>query len=51
MMVLVNISLLMNVFDDEVDYAVLMHEAKKYYANILMLYGRQAQTALNSFHT
>ena len=26
-------------FDDEVDYAVLMHEAKKYYANILMLYG------------
>lgn len=38
-------------FDDEVDYAVLMHEAKKYYANILMLYGRQAQTALKTVST
>ena len=35
-------------FDDEVDFAVLMEEAKKYYANILMLYGRQAQTALKA---
>ena len=35
-------------FDDEVDFDVLMHEAKKYYANILMLYGRQAQNALKS---
>ena len=29
----------------------LMHEAKKYYANILMLYGRQAQTALKTVST
>ncbi len=35
-------------FDDEVDYSVLMYEAKKYYANILMLYGRQTQTALKT---
>ena len=35
-------------FDDEFDYSILMHEAKKYYANILMLYGRQAQTALKT---
>lgn len=35
-------------FDDEVDYDVLMFEAKKYYANILMLYGRQAQAALKT---
>ena len=35
-------------FDDEVDFGTLMYEAKKYYANILMLYGRQAQTALKT---
>lgn len=35
-------------FDDEVDYSILMYEVKKYYANILMLYGRQAQTALKT---
>lgn len=35
-------------FDDEVDYSILMHEAQKYYANILMLYGRQTQTALKT---
>ena len=35
-------------FDDEVDFDVLMWEAKKYYANILMLYGRQAQAALKN---
>ena len=33
-------------FDDENDLAVVMAEAKKYYANILMLYGKQAQAAL-----
>ncbi len=38
-------------FDDEVDYSILMYEAKKYYANILMLYGRQAQTALKTVAT
>lgn len=32
-------------FDDDNDFAVVMEEAKKYYANILMLYGKQAQTA------
>ena len=35
-------------FDDENDLAVLYYEAKKYYANILTLYGRQAQTALKA---
>ena len=35
-------------FDDEVDFDILMHEAKKYYANILMLYGRQTQNALKA---
>ena len=35
-------------FDDEVDLATLMYECQKYYANILMLYGRQAQTALKA---
>ena len=33
-------------FDDENDLHIIMEEAKKYYANILMLYGKQAQTAL-----
>ncbi|WP_432718860.1 FprA family A-type flavoprotein [Pectinatus frisingensis] len=33
-------------FDDQVDFNVLMYEAKKYYANILMLYDRQAKKAL-----
>lgn len=35
-------------FDDENAYSVIMEEAKKYYANILMLYGRQAQAALKT---
>ncbi len=35
-------------FDDENDMHVVMEEAKKYYANILMLYGKQAQTALSA---
>ncbi|BEU87983.1 FprA family A-type flavoprotein [Selenomonas sp. TAMA-11512] len=35
-------------FDDENDFYIVMEEAKKYYANILMLYGRQAQTALKA---
>lgn len=35
-------------FDDENDLSVLYYEAKKYYANILMLYGRQAQAALKA---
>lgn len=35
-------------FDDENDLSVVMAEAKKYYANILMLYGRQAQAALKA---
>lgn len=35
-----------NRFDDQNDLGVLYYEAKKYYANILMLYGRQAQKAL-----
>lgn len=32
-------------FDDELDIPVVYHEAKKYYANIIMCYGKQAQTA------
>ena len=35
-------------FDDENDLNVVLHEAKKYYANILMPFGKQAQTALNA---
>ena len=35
-------------FDDENDLHIIMEEAKKYYANILMLYGKQAQTALSA---
>ena len=35
-------------FDDENDFAIVMQEAKKYYANILMLYGRQAQAAIKA---
>ena len=33
-------------FDDEYPYNVMMHEAAKYYANIVMPYGRQVQKAL-----
>ena len=35
-------------FDDENDLPTILWEAKKYYANILMLYGRQAQAALKA---
>ena len=35
-------------FDDENYLSVLYYEAKKYYANILTLYGRQAQAALKA---
>ena len=35
-------------FDDENDLSIVMAEAKKYYANILMQYGRQAQAALKA---
>ena len=35
-------------FDDENDLHVIMEEARKYYANILMLYGKQAQGALKA---
>lgn len=34
-------------FDDEVDMSVVMQEAEKYYANILMPYGKQANIALD----
>ncbi|WP_310604051.1 FprA family A-type flavoprotein [Anaerosporobacter sp.] len=34
-------------FDDEVDMAVVMQEAEKYYANILMPYGKQANQAID----
>ena len=33
-------------FDDENDLETIFYEAKKYYANILMPFGKQAQTAL-----
>ena len=33
-------------FDDENDLHIIMEEAKKYYANILMLFSKQTQTAL-----
>ncbi len=35
-------------FDDENDPDVIMYESKKYYANILMPFGKQAQTALKA---
>ena len=35
-------------FDDENDLPLVLYEAKRYYANILMLYGKQAQTALKA---
>ena len=35
-------------FDDENDLSTVLFEARKYYANILMLYGRQAQTSLQA---
>ncbi|WP_196592609.1 FprA family A-type flavoprotein [Pectinatus sottacetonis] len=38
-------------FDNEVNFNTLMYEAKKYYANILMLYGHQAATALKAVST
>lgn len=34
-------------FDDELPLPLIMQEAKKYYGNIIMCYGRQAQTAWN----
>ncbi|WP_033170760.1 FprA family A-type flavoprotein [Selenomonas sp. ND2010] len=37
-------------FDEENDLSTVLYEAKKYYANILMLYGRQAQTALQALN-
>ncbi|MEA2097177.1 MAG: FprA family A-type flavoprotein [Candidatus Cloacimonadota bacterium] len=33
-------------FDDEYPFSLLMHEAEKYYANIVMPYGKQVQKAL-----
>ena len=35
-------------FDDENNLETIMYEAKKYYANILMPFGKQAQTALKA---
>ncbi len=35
-------------FDDENDLDTVLREAKKYYANILMPFGKQAQTALKA---
>lgn len=35
-------------FDDEVEFAEVMHEAKTYYANIVMLYGRPIAKALEA---
>ncbi len=33
-------------FDDEYPFNILMHEAEKYYANIVLPYGKQVQNAL-----
>jgi flavorubredoxin len=35
-------------FDDETDFDIVMEEAKKYYANIVMPYGRQVQGVLKA---
>ncbi len=37
-------------FDDENDLEIVLREAKKYYANILMPFGKQAQTALQALN-
>lgn len=37
-------------FDEESDLSVIMQEAKKYYGNIIMCYGKQAQTAWSIVH-
>ena len=34
-------------FDDEYPFNILLHEAEKYYANIVLPYGRQVQKALS----
>ena len=34
-------------FDDETDLTIALEEAKRYYGNIIMCYGRQAQSAYN----
>ena len=34
-------------FDDETDLSIIMEEAKKYYGNIVMCYGKPAQAAWN----
>lgn len=34
-------------FDDETDLSIVLEEAKRYYGNIIMCYGRQALSALN----
>lgn len=34
-------------FDDETDLSIVMEEAKSYYANIIMCYGRQVRSALD----
>lgn len=34
-------------FDEETDLSVVLHEAKKYYANIIMCYGKQTKGALS----
>ena len=38
-------------FDDEADLSVVLEEAKKYYGNIIMPYGKQAQTAWNTVNS
>jgi len=35
-------------FDDEIDHDILMHEATKYYANIVLSYGKQVQKFLQA---
>jgi len=37
-------------YDDDNDLSIVIDEAKKYYANILFLYAKQAQTALKAVH-
>ena len=40
-----SITALTRVFDDDSDFCETMQEAKKYYANIIMCYGKQAAGA------
>ncbi|NGX55952.1 MAG: Nitric oxide reductase [Candidatus Anoxychlamydiales bacterium] len=38
-------------FEEEIGFDIVLHEAKKYYANILLAYNKQTQKAINEIET